>query len=369
MAAACFMAPALALAQDRDAVRDPASYVARLRERGLIATALQPQLQEVARVLVANAGGWPGAQVNGAYDNRVVNIYLVRAKASGGANPSDLTERANGTLLAFPRERLIIADASYLAEVKAAAMIYWESVQRRDRSVKTFDALAIAKIEGPEQAVRSRMGAGADWRSGTNELFDGAAALLLAHEMGHLALGLDPALEAWASRPRGLQGPDRDRFWACQDLVAPNIEQTRRQETAADLYAAKLLAKIPHRSPPNRLMFEHGALFLRNSEMGMIVATLIALSPRNQRMSELMSLQMNPEVTRGMADTLSRDAGMIETVFPSTHPSSTDRILKLYEVFTATPQSAYYGDQSSGQDSKLWQMLIQQMCSSIMRPR
>ena len=353
----------LALAQDRDAVRDPAAYVARLRERGVISHALQPQLQNIANELVSHAGSWPTAQVNGPYDPRAVNIYVVETRAGGRAGPRGLTERARGTLLSFPRERLIIADADYLAEVKAGSEIYWQSVQRRDGSVKTYDAMAIAMIEGPDRAVRSRLGA-TDWRSGTNELFQGAAALLLAHEMGHLALSLDPALEAWVRRPRGLAGPDRDRFWACPDLVDAKIQETRRQEAAADLYAARLLAKIPT-SSPQRLLYEHGALFLRNAEMGKVVAMLIVISPRGQMLMQRGGVLVSPEVLRGMSEMLGRDAGMIETVFPSTHPSSTDRILSLYEVFANTPQSAYYGSHTEKQDSAMWQMLIQLMCSSI----
>jgi len=112
-------------------------------------------------------------------------------------------------------------------------------------------------------------------------------------------------------------------------------------------------------------MYEHGALFLRNAEMGIVVAMLTAISPRSPMVRELMTRQISPEVLSGVAETLSRDAGMIETVFPSTHPSSTDRILSLYEVFAETPQSSYYGSQTSRQDSAMWQTLIQLMCSSI----
>lgn len=368
VAATWFPAPKPALTQDRDAVRDPAAYVAQLRQRGLVSKALQPQLQDIARVLVSYAGSWPTAQVNGAFDDRAINIYLVKTRTDGGADPGGLTERTDGTLLAFPREQLIIADAGFLAEVKAAATIYWESVRRQDHSVRTYDALAIAKVEGPEQAVRSRVGGGADWQSGTNEAFEGAAALLLAHEMGHLALGLDPTLEAWVSRPHGLQGPDRDRFWACEGLVGANIEKTRRQEAAADLYAAKLLAKIPHPTPPRRLMYEQGALFLRNAELGLVVATLTALQP-NPKVRELMAREWNPEVVRGMAAKLSREAGIMETIFPSTHPAAPDRISSLFGVFAATPQSGFYGREGSQQASAMLQLLIQQMCGSIMRNR
>ncbi len=96
-------------------------------------------------------GPGPPRKVNGAYDPRAVNIYLVETKASGSIDPRGLTERARGTLLAFPREHIIIGDANYLAEVKAGADIYWEAVRRRDGSVKTYEALAIAMIEvGPD---------------------------------------------------------------------------------------------------------------------------------------------------------------------------------------------------------------------------
>jgi len=61
IAATWLTAPQLALSQDRDAVRDPAGYVAQLRERGLIIQTLQPQLQNIARVLVSyvhRTGEW-----------------------------------------------------------------------------------------------------------------------------------------------------------------------------------------------------------------------------------------------------------------------------------------------------------------------
>ncbi len=349
-----------ASAQDRDVVRDPARYVSALRQRDLISPALQPQVEEIARVLAARAGASVRAQVNGPYDAGAVNIYLVDTQKAA----PDLSGRLRGTLLAFPPQRLILADAAYLAEVKAGADIYWNSVRRRDGAVKTYDALLIALVEGPDNAVRSRLGPDADWRRGSNELADGAIAFLLAHEMGHLALGIDPALEGWTARPRGLAGADRDRFWACANLVGANVAGTREQEAEADQIAARLLAGLPAATPPRRLRYEHGTLFLRNAEIGKVVATLVTLSPRGQMLLDRAALPMNRDAIRALGARLDRDAGMIETVFPPSHPAQVDRMFGVYEVFAETPQSAYYGD-SDQHDAQMWRLLIQLMCSSV----
>ena len=361
---ALLLAPLLALppavAQDRDSVRDPARYVAALRQRDLISPILQSQVEGIARVL-ANEGAWPRVQVNGDYDRDAVNIYLVDTRS--GAAPM-LTSRLRGTFLAFPPQRLILGDAQYLAEVKAAADIYWHAVSLRDGSVKTYDALLIAKVEGPDNAVHSRLGPYADWRAGSNELADGAIAFLLAHEMGHLAIGIDPKLEDPIRLPHGLTGPDRDRFWACANLVGPQVAGTREQEAEADAYAARLLARLPAATSPRRLRYEHGTLFLRNAEIGMVVAGLVTTWPRGQMLLDRAALPIDRDAVRAYGATLERDAGMIETVFPSSHPAQVNRMFGVYEVFANTPQSAYYGD-SDQHDAQMWQVLIQLMCSGI----
>ena len=66
------------------------------------------------------------------------------------------------------------------------------------------------------------------------------------------------------------RGTTLDRFWACSNLVGEKITGTRQQEADADQYAALLLATIPHPSPPKRLRFELGALFLLNAELDLL---------------------------------------------------------------------------------------------------
>ena len=113
---------------------------------------------------------------------------------------------------------MILVDADYLAQVKAAADLSWASTSRAERLVSHFDALAATQVEGPDAAMRSRLGSGADWRRGTNELLDGAAAFPIAHEMAHVLPGPHSrSRDRCGVRPACSR--DADRFWACSNLV------------------------------------------------------------------------------------------------------------------------------------------------------
>ena len=371
--AACWTAMGGVHAQGPDLDRDPARFVATLREGGLVTQVLRPQIEAVVTVLAAQARQWPRSHVNGPYDPGALNVYLIDTAA--GANLPDnvgrlraTLGRLRGTLLALPRQRMILVDADYLAQVKAAADLSWASTSRAERLVSHFDALAATQVEGPDAAMRSRLGSGADWRRGTNELFDGAVAFLIAHEMAHVLAGLDSALEGPVRRPPGLQGRDADRFWACSNLVGEKITGTRQQEADADQYAALLLATIPHPSPPKRLRFELGALFLLNAELGKAVLTIMSLNPNAPALAARAGLKLNDTLVRAMAQTLGRGDGFIQTVFPDSHPARVDRLLDVAGIFARTPASTWYGDQDQASNQQLWQLMIQAMCQSV-RPQ
>ena len=50
---------------------------------------------------------------------------------------------------------MILVDADYLAQVKAAADRSWASTSRAERLVSHFDPLAATQVEGPDAAMRS----------------------------------------------------------------------------------------------------------------------------------------------------------------------------------------------------------------------
>ena len=186
--------------------------------------------------------------------------------------------------------------------------------------------------------------------------------------MAHVLAGLDSALEGPVRRPPGLQGRDADRFWACSNLVGEKITGTRQQEADADQYAALLLATIPHPSPPKRLRFELGALFLLNAELGKAVLTIMSLNPNAPALAARAGLKLNDTLVRAMAQTLGRGDGFIQTVFPDLHPARVDRMLDVAGIFARTPASTWYGDQDQASNQQLWQLMIQAMCQSV-RPQ
>ena len=347
-------------AQDWPANPNPVQLVVGLRERGWLAAELRPQVEAVAAVLVAEAGQWPRLQFNGAYEPEALNLYLVNLPAADSL-PTSLS-RLRGTMLAFPPERIILADAGYLAALKAASDIYWASIQRKDHAVTAHEALAITTAEGPDAAERSRLGS--DWRNGSNELFDGAAAFLIAHEMGHVVLGLDPALERHISLPRGLTGPDRDRVWACTAMLGDVVAGRRRQEAEADAYALGLLGRIRAQAPP-RIRFELGTLFLLNGELGKLVYALFALNPNAPALMRRAGLGVNAELVRVLSARLSRQDGLIATIFPDSHPALVDRMLEVATGFSRIPMSLSYGNPSAIDGQRTLRLLVQIQCQGI----
>ena len=204
---------------------------------------------------------WPPLRLG--HDPGALNVYLIDTAA--GANLPDnvgrlraTLGRLRGTLLALPRERMILVDADYLAKVKAAADLSWASTSRAERLVSHFDALAATQVDGrtPRCGPAGLRPTGAVAPTNCR----GAAAFRMRMTWRTFC-GLDSALEGPVRRPPGLQGRDADRFWACSNLVGEKITGTRQQEADADQYAALQQAMIAHPSRPKTLRFSSERCF------------------------------------------------------------------------------------------------------------
>lgn len=349
-------------AVDVGTVSDPAGYVASLRELRLVDDTLRAQVSDVVSVLVARSGRWSRGQVNGRYDSQGLNVYLLDVTAPGAKSAPDAVAGLRGTLQALPAQRMVLVDARYLAEIKVATQLYMHSLGR-DRSVKAADVLVAATIEGPDEALGSRLGNEADWRGGTNEIFDGAVAFLVAHEMGHLAAGVAPASTGRISIPQGLRGRDRDRFWACSSLVGDAVNSRRREEAQADAFAAELLGSIPHLSA-RRLRYEHGTMFLHGAELGKVAAALAALTS-DDSLARAPGFSVNPATVRAMAGTLGRGTGLVQTAFPEAHPAQAERLLDIADGLARNPRSTYYGDSDGALYRSMLSLIVRRACAPI----
>jgi hypothetical protein len=196
-------------------------------------------------------------------------------------------------------------------------------------------------------------------------MFDCELYFLLAHELGHVSLGLNPRPPPPIIIPNTVRGIDRDRLYACDSLIGEGVAASRQQEAAADQYALRLLGGIPSASPPPRLRYEIGTKMLMNAELGKLVTSLMALNPHGPMLAARAGLDVDSKAVEALAQRLGDQRKLMQTVFPSTHPALVDRLLTVVESLNANPMSLQYGRASFGQDARAWQMLIALTCSRL----
>jgi hypothetical protein len=148
-------------------------------------------------------------------------------------------------------------------------------------------------------------------------------------------------------------------------MIGEPVAGRRRQEAQADGFAIDVLGNLLHPAPPRRLRFEIGTAFLMNGELGKLVTVLIALNPHGAALMARAGLSVTPAAVRALSERLGREDGLIETVFPNSHPALVDRLLEMMTTFSRNPMSAFYNNPTYGQEQEVWRLLIQLLCRGI----
>lgn len=348
LAGVLFCAGRAAMAiQDTD-VTDPHRFAQLLRRHHQLNDALAGQVAAVANTLVRASGRWPRAQVNGPYDPRAVNVYLVNLgrSGSGSAKISGL----GGTLQALPAHGIILADADYLSDIKAATDVYM--IRKR---TKAGDLYTLAILEGADALERSYLGSRADWRQGRNSVFDGAIAFLLSHEMGHLVAGIHAQAQVIEIPPHNHEQAVRR---ACATILGDRNQVRLNDERQADEYAISLVGSI--KRPSGRLRYEFGTVVLGLGEMRKTATAMAALSPSVEALAGPTGI--SPTMINKMRYRLGQGGETFAAVFPSSHPASVTRLLYAVLRLSQNPDSAFYGDRDPRNHLQMWGMLTRRMC-------
>src|SRR5262245_55180400 len=346
-----------------------------LRGLGALDDYLGAIVGETAADLVRVANRWSGAQVNGPYQPGAVNIYVVdsghlperpalagtvlnqgrgigRDDVEGGA----ITDEPTGIVFVASR---MIRDLVAATELKT---------QVNDIMV----ALALLRTRGLEpyralwDPARNAALRPADRGNRLQMLVRGALGFVLAHEMGHIALGRPEAALA-AQPPRPLTGKDRDIAQACPALIDPAHVAKQQLERAADDFAAGLLERLcgawaPHQ--PRHLIYELGARwYFLYAMSGTMLATGNATQSRNIHL--MLRTKLGPELHQALlALGESSDRGSVHLTYPSNHPPDYERAERLESRLSQSQCSLSRGEAGS-MEARMLEVFRQQACRDL----
>ena len=338
---------------------------------------LSGMLSDITADLVRTAERWSGYQVNGPYRPRGVNVYLVDAGklperpvlAGEGINQGRGLGRYDleGSALTDEPTGIIFVDSSMVKEVVASTDL---KTQVNDLMV----AIALIRTRGldayraqwdPAQNLGLRQ---SDRGNRLQMLVRGALGFVIAHEMGHLAIGRQDVASR-AQPPRPFSGKDRDAGQACPELIDPAHVAKQQVERAADDFAVRLLeqrcgAWAPHQ--PQHLIYELGArwYFLYAMSRTLLVTGNVTQS-RNIHM--MLRTKLGPDLYQAVLAQGERgDRGSVHLTYPSKHPPDYERAERLEARMSQSTCSLSRGEGGGGSmEVRLLEVFRQQACKDL----
>ena len=350
-----------------------------LASEGLLVDYMPEAVSGIVGSLVNAAGGrWSGFGVNRPYREGWVNVYLVDAKRMEQGSPIPVVERAlqGGSLVgnAFAHEPsdTILVDVDLFRSLVTAALLLSQrgvDTMRAAAQIEAHGVDAYRDLWDPQRNPSlANAGYGDDWVIYAS----GAAAFVLAHEMGHLALGANPKMRR---RPEQFTYSDEDRdiLWACTDLLDASYRRQREIEAKADDVAVDLLSRVNF--PPGTLdrpmlRFELGARWytIYGSAKHMVRALTATESPNIQAM---LRRQFGDDVFETLAARKQAPGeGSVRVFFPETHPAHVQRAARSLSRLADSPRSVYAGSRPGVEGSvAMLEQMLDEECARVAEER
>jgi hypothetical protein len=345
----------------------------KLQQAQLIDAYYPEVVLDIARTLAQAAPGvWRDVQVNGAYRSGWLNIYLVDATrlrsdtllADEGLD-NFTPEALRGGALAHEATGIVFLNTAAWKRLAAATVMK----QTRVQSDLTA-GLAVVDAVGLQAARRywdpATLNRDTDEMQRVGWLLRGAAAFVLAHEMGHLRIGRSAAAEAERVRLKELTERQKDERAACPETLPGGFQQQQRHEQAADMAAVQLLGQQCRLGRDGEL--RHNIYLLGTNwyflyamgdkllEMGRNTTSPVI----EKALRTLIGSELYQRAVAESANDVRR--GAVSPAFPKTHPPDYARMLAIEQALRNTP-CGNGGLDSSG--ARLMEMYRARMCSSL----
>jgi hypothetical protein len=365
--ASLFVAPTFAQATVGEAM------FAKLTRGGYISSYQQAMTREVASNLIAATDRWSGVQVNGPHRRGWINIYLVDADRLLKDNIL-AAEGVEGTLhrnaLTHEESATIFIDTGLLKAIAASTYL------KQTRIVDSLEAgVAKVQVDGLDalrQAWEPRTLAQVDEPTiqKVNMFLRGTLTFIIAHEMGHAAIGR-PALTREIRAPKkNLTERERDEIHACPELSVKEHQQQQQIERRADEFAAGLLSQqcdIGNDGPIRHQVNLLGAnwYFLYAMSDKLLAGARATQSPNIRRM---LIQRIGPELYTAAVEHLeqsdNKKRGAVHAFFPSSHPPDVERINRL-EAILSRSTCGSSGIGSGSMLGQLWQSVLTMQCQQL----
>lgn len=322
-----------------------------LSRQGLLEDYMPEAVSEIAGTLIMAAQRWPGYGVNQPYLSGYVNIYMVNGDRLPEENVLEefgvelARHSIQGNALAHEETGMLFVDTGLLKSLVTVALLSGEGempILTAIAAVKAHGVDAFRQLWDPEMNSALKNAEDTDkWAV----LASGATAFVLAHEIGHIYLGVDD--ESRRRKPMLFKSKaDEDNRWACEDLVDEKYRQQQRIEQEADDFAVSILSQVLFPEIP-QLRYEIGAnWYIIYSLSEQIVESLYAT--KSEYIQNSLQTEFGPEIYQKLvARRESSGRGSVHVFFPKSHPANIKRLSVSLERMGQSPYSADQGKPSS----------------------
>lgn len=339
-----------------------------LSSEGLLEDYLTPEVSEILGTLVEASGRWDAYGVNQPYRPGAVNVYLVDAKRASESNPlAEFDISLGSRAQAHEPTGILLVDTDFLKSLVTVAMLAAET------ELDTIAAVGVVRARGVD-AFRTLWDPALNPGLRDSEHTDhwvlmasGAAAFVMAHEMGHLYIGARDTSRIRV--PVRLEDTDVANSMACDELVQQGERQQREIEREADDFAVDVLSRVLFpEGVLNRpmLRYETGAEWYMVYAIGNQLVD-VARHTKSDFVRGMLRAQFGPEVYAALSQGATRpERNAVSVFFPETHPAAIRRAAESLSRLTESPYSVgRITGSSTIEQVAMLEQLIQAECSAI----
>jgi hypothetical protein len=193
-------------------------------------------------------------------------------------------------------------------------------------------------------------------------------AFVLAHEMGHIHIGNDPA-SADDEKVMVRNAQEKDLQWACPEMLSSKTRSVQETEMKADQYAAGLISQVLFPEGALRvplLWYELGAQTYLVYSLNVDAINAVKETQSNY-FRKAMQIQLGADLYSQLIAQTTGPRGGFHVMYRPTHPATVERVRLFLQRVVESPYSYHHGQPSSFPELLAMRMVIEPACGELKR--